>query len=41
MLQTPLTPDDVLEEFRAAGALRNGHVVLSSGLHSPLFMQKP
>ena len=40
MLQTPLTQDDVLEEFRAAGALREGHFVLSSGLHSPLFLQK-
>src|ERR1700709_167103 len=32
--------DDVLEEFRAAGALREGHFVLSSGLHSPTFLQK-
>ncbi len=31
---------DVLEEFRAAGALRQGHFVLSSGLHSPTFLQK-
>jgi orotate phosphoribosyltransferase len=30
----------VLEEFRAAGALRQGHFVLSSGLHSPTFLQK-
>jgi orotate phosphoribosyltransferase len=35
-----LTSDDVLEEFRAAGALREGHFVLSSGLHSPVFLQK-
>lgn len=35
-----MTSDDVLEEFRAAGALREGHFVLSSGLHSPLFLQK-
>ena len=35
-----LTTDDVLAEFRAAGALREGHFVLSSGLHSPLFLQK-
>ncbi|MDB5457711.1 MAG: pyrE, partial [Caulobacter sp.] len=27
-------------EFRAAGALREGHFVLSSGLHSPVFLQK-
>jgi len=32
--------DEVLEEFRAAGALREGHFVLSSGLHSPVFLQK-
>jgi orotate phosphoribosyltransferase len=32
--------DDVLNEFRAAGALREGHFVLSSGLHSPVFLQK-
>jgi orotate phosphoribosyltransferase len=32
--------DDVLAEFRAAGALREGHFVLSSGLHSPMFLQK-
>jgi orotate phosphoribosyltransferase len=35
-----MTPEDVLEEFRAAGALREGHFVLSSGLHSPVFLQK-
>lgn len=40
MLLTPLTQDDVLDEFRAAGALRQGHFVLSSGLHSGLFLQK-
>ena len=34
-----MTNDDVLEEFRAAGALREGHFVLSSGLHSPVFAQ--
>lgn len=31
---------NVLEEFRAVGALREGHFVLSSGLHSPMFLQK-
>jgi len=31
---------DVIAEFRAAGALREGHFVLSSGLHSPVFLQK-
>jgi orotate phosphoribosyltransferase len=35
-----MTPDAVLDEFRAAGALREGHFVLSSGLHSPVFLQK-
>jgi orotate phosphoribosyltransferase len=30
----------VLDEFRACGALREGHFVLSSGLHSPVFLQK-
>lgn len=29
-----------MQEFRAAGALLEGHFVLSSGLHSPLFFQK-
>ena len=35
-----MTSEDVLNEFRAAGALREGHFVLSSGLHSPTFLQK-
>jgi orotate phosphoribosyltransferase len=35
-----MTSDDVLEEFRGAGALREGHFILSSGLHSPVFLQK-
>jgi orotate phosphoribosyltransferase len=35
-----LTEAEVLEEFRAAGALLEGHFVLSSGLHSPVFLQK-
>lgn len=35
-----MTPEDVLNEFRAAHALREGHFVLSSGLHSPMFLQK-
>jgi len=30
----------VLEEFRGAGALLEGHFILSSGLHSPVFLQK-
>ena len=32
--------EDVIEEFRAAGALREGHFILASGLHSPMFLQK-
>jgi orotate phosphoribosyltransferase len=35
-----MTPKDVLDEFRAAGALLEGHFVLSSGLHSSVFLQK-
>ncbi len=35
-----MTPDQVLEEFRSAGALLEGHFILSSGLHSPVFLQK-
>jgi orotate phosphoribosyltransferase len=35
-----MTSEDVIAEFRAAGALREGHFVLSSGLHSPVFFQK-
>lgn len=35
-----MTTDEVLDEFRAAGALREGHFVLSSGLHSGTFLQK-
>jgi orotate phosphoribosyltransferase len=32
--------EDVLAEFRAAGALLEGHFILSSGRRSPVFMQK-
>ncbi|HEX2655102.1 MAG TPA: orotate phosphoribosyltransferase, partial [Xanthobacteraceae bacterium] len=35
-----MTQDQVLEEFRAAGALLEGHFLLTSGLHSPMFIQK-
>ncbi len=35
-----MNTQDVLEEFRASGALREGHFVLSSGLHSGVFLQK-
>ena len=30
----------VLDEFRAAGAFMEGHFILSSGLRSPVFLQK-
>lgn len=35
-----MNQSEVLAEFRAAGALLEGHFVLSSGLHSPVFFQK-
>ncbi len=35
-----MNTEAVLDEFRACGALREGHFVLSSGLHSPVFLQK-
>jgi len=35
-----MTSDEVLEEFRGAGALMRGHFILSSGLRSPVFLQK-
>lgn len=31
--------EDILAEFRAAEALLEGHFILSSGLHSPLYLQ--
>jgi orotate phosphoribosyltransferase len=34
-----LSHNDVLNEFRAAGALLEGHFVLSSGLHSSRYLQ--
>ena len=34
-----LSHEQVLDEFRAAGALLEGHFVLSSGLHSPRYLQ--
>lgn len=34
-----LSHEEVLAEFRAAGALLEGHFVLSSGLHSPRYLQ--
>ncbi len=34
-----MTPEEVLEEFRASEALLNGHFVLSSGRHSANYLQ--
>jgi len=35
-----MTRDEVLNDFRDAGALLEGHFILSSGLRSPVFLQK-
>jgi orotate phosphoribosyltransferase len=35
-----MNTEDVLNEFRGAGALREGHFILASGRHSPVFLQK-
>lgn len=40
MTSAPMSPDQVLAEFRDAGALLEGHFILSSGLRSPVFLQK-
>lgn len=34
-----MTEEEVWAEFRAAGALLEGHFILSSGLHSPRYLQ--
>ena len=34
-----MTDEQVLDEFRAAGALLEGHFILSSGLRSPRYLQ--
>ncbi len=34
-----MTEDEILAEFRAAEALLEGHFILSSGLHSPRYLQ--
>ena len=31
--------DEVIEKFKSAGALLEGHFILSSGLHSPVYLQ--
>ena len=35
-----MTNEQVLSEFRKAGALLEGHFILSSGLHADMFLQK-
>lgn len=35
-----MTDDEVLEIFRSENAILDGHFILSSGLHSPVFLQK-
>ena len=35
-----MNTDAVLDVFREAGALLKGHFILSSGLRSPVFLQK-
>ncbi|MEM1284070.1 MAG: orotate phosphoribosyltransferase [Pseudomonadota bacterium] len=35
-----MTDEDVLEIFRSENAILDGHFILSSGLHSPVFLQK-
>src|SRR5258707_1841825 len=31
--------EEVIEKFKSAGALLEGHFILSSGLHSPVYLQ--
>jgi orotate phosphoribosyltransferase len=35
-----VTTDEILDLFRQSGALLEGHFILSSGLRSPIFLQK-
>lgn len=35
-----VTDEEILDEFRGAGALLEGHFILSSGRRSPVFLQK-
>lgn len=35
-----MTSEEVLDVFRECGAILDGHFILSSGLHSPVFLQK-
>jgi len=34
-----MNPDQILEQFKQADALLEGHFILSSGLHSPKYLQ--
>jgi orotate phosphoribosyltransferase len=34
-----MQPEEVIEKFKTAGALLEGHFVLTSGLHSPKYLQ--
>src|SRR5438552_18220412 len=34
-----MTTDEVIEKFKNAGALLEGHFILSSGLHSSVYLQ--
>jgi orotate phosphoribosyltransferase len=38
-LEAMMSDEDILAEFRAAGALLEGHFILSSGLRSPRYLQ--
>ncbi|WP_428482056.1 orotate phosphoribosyltransferase [Pyruvatibacter mobilis] len=40
MTDSALSLDQVLDEFRAAGALLEGHFILSSGRHSDTYLEK-
>jgi orotate phosphoribosyltransferase len=37
--ETNMTAEEVIAKFKNAGALLEGHFILSSGLHSPLYLQ--
>lgn len=39
-VQFGMTRDEVLDIFRECGAILEGHFLLTSGLHSPVFIQK-
>lgn len=40
MSEAILSDEDVLDVFRSEDAILDGHFILSSGLHSPVFLQK-